>query len=144
VLSFFSRNGLSVLKVHKFKILSLWNWLAYAVAYMNKLRFFKFWTRCSTLFHWLILYTIQSLDFWNCFLTCHYFVLIAWWVLWARTKHVAIAHSLLLHVIISWTRPCLCIFVYIVLLVVKMVADVTETRYILPSLEFKTWTKCLK
>jgi len=26
----------SVLKVYKFKILGLWNWLAYALAYMNK------------------------------------------------------------------------------------------------------------
>jgi len=32
----------------------------------------------------------------------------------------------------------LCIFVYIVLLAVRMVADVTETRYEILSLEFKT------
>jgi len=51
--------------VYKFKILGLWNWLAY----MHKLRFFSFWTRRSTLYYSLVyLYTIQSLDFWNCFL----------------------------------------------------------------------------
>jgi len=33
------------------------------------------------------------------------------------------------------------VFLYIVFLAVRMVADVTETRYIIPSLEFKTWTK---
>jgi len=33
------------------------------------------------------------------------------------------------------------VFLCIVLLAVRMVADVTETRYIISSLEFKTWTK---
>jgi len=32
----FSQGWLSVLKVYKFKILGLWKWLAYALAYMNK------------------------------------------------------------------------------------------------------------
>jgi len=47
MLSFFFLGWLSVLKVNKFKILSLWNWLANAIAYM---RFFNFWTRCSIFF----------------------------------------------------------------------------------------------
>jgi len=33
------------------------------------------------------------------------------------------------------------IFLYIVLLAVRMVADVAETRYVISSLEFKTWNK---
>jgi len=32
----FSQGWLFVLKVYKFKILGFWNWLAYALAYMNK------------------------------------------------------------------------------------------------------------
>jgi len=34
-------------------------------------------------------------------------------------------------------RPCLCIFVY-GSLAVRMVENVTETRHVIPSLEFKT------
>jgi len=43
------------------------------------------------------------------FFMYHCFVLIAWWVPWARTKCVAIAHSLLLFVITPWSELCLCI-----------------------------------
>jgi len=34
-------------------------------------------------------------------------------------------------------------FCVLVLLAVKMVADVTDTRYVIPSLEFKIWTKSI-
>jgi len=33
------------------------------------------------------------------------------------------------------------VFLCIVLLAVRMVADVNEIRNVIPSLEFKTWTK---
>jgi len=41
------------------------------------------------------------------------------------------------------SKPCLTVYVFlcIVLLAVRMVADVTEIRNVIPSLDFKTWTK---
>jgi len=33
------------------------------------------------------------------------------------------------------------VFLCIILLAVRMVTDVTKARYVIPSLEFKTWTK---
>jgi len=58
-----------VLKAYKFKILDLWNWLAYALAYMNKWEILQFLDKMfNSIIHWLIFTQFKAWIFETSFL----------------------------------------------------------------------------